>query len=215
MESYLIRNYQWFVLRPELRNPVIELGISQILADAHLRYLAVLTTIDDRVQDFLRRHTRHLEALDPLAKLGVSLGWDAQQWKAPRYAVNDEAFRAAFKGTGAATVSALVATGVRPTIERTIGPVFANVAVRVVGAMRPQIVGVAAGSLIEPGLGSLAGWAIGVGAVTRKTFPRFSGGSSTPSSSIYCRKHRWFCQRQGPLSVRAVSLIAQCRDVLL
>jgi hypothetical protein len=163
VESYLIRNYQRFVLRPELRNPVIEAGISQILAEAHLRYLAVLTTIDDRVQDFLHRHTRHLETLDPLAKLDVSLGWDAQQWKAPRYAVDDEAFRAAFKGTGVATVSALVAGGVRPAIERTIGPVFANVAVRVVGAMRPQIVGVAAGSLIEPGLGSLAGWAIGVG----------------------------------------------------
>ena len=29
--------------------------------------------------------------------------------------------------------------------------------------MRPQIVGVAAGSLVEPGLGSLAGWAIGLG----------------------------------------------------
>jgi hypothetical protein len=163
VESYLIRNYQRFVLRPELRNPVIEAGISQILADAHLRYLAVLTTIDDRVQEFLRRHTRHLETLDPLAKLDVSLGWDAQQWKAPRYAVDDEAFRAAFKGTGAATVSALVAAAVRPGIERTIGPVFANVAIRVVGAMRPQIVGVAAGSLVEPGFGSLAGWAIGGG----------------------------------------------------
>jgi hypothetical protein len=36
VESYLIRNYQRFVLRPELRNAVIEAGISQILAEAHL-----------------------------------------------------------------------------------------------------------------------------------------------------------------------------------
>jgi hypothetical protein len=110
------------------------------------------------VQDFLRRHTRHLEATDPLAKLDISLGWDAQQWEAPRYAVDDEAFRAMFQGTGVASVSALMTLGVRPAIERTIGRVFANVAVRAVGAMRPQIIGVADGSLIEPGLGSLAGW---------------------------------------------------------
>ena len=37
VESYLIRNYQRFVLRPKSRNPIIEAGISQIIADAHLK----------------------------------------------------------------------------------------------------------------------------------------------------------------------------------
>jgi hypothetical protein len=54
VEAYLIRNYQRFVLKPELRNPIIEAGISQILAQAHARYLETLTTIDDRAQLFLR-----------------------------------------------------------------------------------------------------------------------------------------------------------------
>jgi hypothetical protein len=163
VESYLVRNYQRFVLKPELRNPVLEAGISRILAEAHGEYLAVVATIDDRVQEYLDRDTRHLEPLDPLAKLDVSLGWDQQKWKAPRYAVDDEAFQAVLKGTGAASVSALVALSVRPAIERAVLPIFANAAGRVVRAMRPQIVGAAGGTMFEPGLGTLAGWAIGAG----------------------------------------------------
>ena len=163
VESYLVRNYQQFVLKPELRNPVLEAGISRILAEAHGEYLAVVATIDDRVQEYLDRDTRHLEPLDPLAKLDVSIGWDQQKWKAPRYAVDDEAFQAVLKGTGAASVSALVALSVRPAIERAVLPIFANAAGRVVRAMRPQIVGAAGGTMFEPGLGTLAGWAIGAG----------------------------------------------------
>jgi hypothetical protein len=163
VEFYLIRNYQRFVLKPELRNPVIEAGISRILAEAHAEYLAVVSAIDDRVQEYLARETQHLEPLNPLAKLDVSLGWDQQKWKAPRYAVDDEAFWAVLKGTGAASVSALVATSVKPAIERAVVPIFANAAARVVLAMRPQIVGAAAGTMFEPGLGTLAGWAIGAG----------------------------------------------------
>jgi hypothetical protein len=114
VEAYLIRNYQRFVLKPELRNHVIEAGIARILAEAHKEYLDVVTTLDDRIQDFLSTYTKHLEPLDPLAKLDVSLGWNQQKWKAPRYAVDDEAFRTVLKGTGAASVSALVVLSDRP-----------------------------------------------------------------------------------------------------
>ena len=163
VESYLVRNYQRFVLRPELRNSVIEAGIARILAEAHKEYFAVVTTLDDRLQDYLNRETRHLEPVDPLAKLDVSLGWDQQKWKAPRYAVDDEAFRAVLRGTGAVSVSALVALSVRPAIERAVLPIFANAGGRVVLAMRPQIIGAAAGTMFEPGLGTLVGWALGAG----------------------------------------------------
>jgi hypothetical protein len=82
VEAYLIRNYQRVVLKPEFRNHVIEAGIARILAEAHKEYLDVVTTLDDRIQDFLTSYTKHLEPLDPLAKLDVSLGWDQQKWKA-------------------------------------------------------------------------------------------------------------------------------------
>ena len=161
VEAYLVRNYQRFVLKSELRNPVLEVGIAQILAEAHSEYLAVVAKLDDRVQDYLSRETQHLERLDPLAKLDVSLRWDQQKWKAPRYAVDDEASWTVLRGTGAASVSALLALSATPAIERAVLPIFAKAAGKVVAAMRPQIVGAAAGTTFEPGLGTVAGWALG------------------------------------------------------
>jgi len=161
VESYLVRNYQRFVLKPEFRNPVLEAGIARILAEAHKDYLAVLTRLDDRVQDYLSRETRRLERLDPLVKLDVSLGWDQQKWKAPRYALDDEAIWTVLRGTGAASVSALVALSAAPAIERAVFPIFAKVAGKVLAAMRPQMLGAAAGTMVEPGLGTVAGWALG------------------------------------------------------
>jgi hypothetical protein len=160
VEAYLVRNYQRFVLKPELRNPILEAGIARILAEAHNKYLAVVANLDDRIQDYLSRETQHLERLDPLAKLDVSLAWDEQKWKAPRYAVDDEAFWTVLRGT-AASVSALVALSATPAIERAVLPIFAKAAGKVVTAMRPQILGAAAGTVFEPGLGTVAGWALG------------------------------------------------------
>ncbi|MCK9913694.1 hypothetical protein MXD81_31380 [Microbacteriaceae bacterium K1510] len=160
VESYLIRHYQRHVLRPELRNLVLEAGIARILADAHKEYLAVVATLDDRVQDYLNSKTRALEPLDPLAKLDVSLGWDQQKWKAPRYAADDEAFWTVVRGTGIASFSALIT---KSAIERAVAPIFAKAASKAVTAMRPQIIGAAAGTMFEPGLGTAVGWVVGAG----------------------------------------------------
>ena len=162
VEAYLVRNYSRFVLKPELRDPVIEAGISEILADAQRQYLDVLTNIDDRVQDFLSSHTRHLETLGPRAKVDVSLDWDAQRWKAPRYSVDDEAFRATARFAGIASVSAL--TGVA---GRAVAPIFANAARSAMVAMRPQLMGIAAGS--RSSLVSAPQWA----------------GSSAPAAALH------------------------------
>lgn len=161
VEAYLIRNYQWFVLKPEFRSPVLEAGIARILAEAHEEYLTVITTLDDRVQDYLNRETKHLEHLDPLAKLDVAFGWDQQKWKAPQSAVEDEAFFIVARGTGASSVAALVVRRAAPAIERAVSPIFAKAATKVVTAMRPQIIGVAAGTMVEPGPGTAVGWALG------------------------------------------------------
>jgi hypothetical protein len=159
--SYLIRNYERFVLKPEVRNPVLEAGISKVLAKAHARYLDTLTTIDDRVQRFLSEHTRHLEVIDTLDKTELFVDWDAQKWKAPRYSADDAAFAAAFRDVA---VSTMIATTIGPAIERTIAQVFLAAASRVIAGLQPEIYGFIAGSVAEPGVGSLAGWLAGAGA---------------------------------------------------
>ncbi|MGY8663536.1 hypothetical protein Q3C01_14360 [Bradyrhizobium sp. UFLA05-109] len=162
LEAHLIQNYQRFVLKPEFRNPILESGIARILAEAHEEYLAVVATLDDRVQDYLNRETTHLEHIDPLVKLDVSLGWDQQKWKAPRDAVDDEPFWTVLRGTGVASVSALVARSAAPAIERAVAPIFAKATTKVVTAMRSQIIGAAAGTAVEPGVGTAVGWGLGV-----------------------------------------------------
>lgn len=160
VQAYLIRNYERFVLKPELRNPIIDAGISQILAQAHARYLTTLTTIDDRAQVFLRQYTRHLEVIDPLAKPDLAIDWDDQKWKAPRYSADDEAFKVAFRGVA---ITGLIAVTIGPTIERAIAQTFVAAAGRVVASLQPEIYGLVAGTVVEPGVGSLGGVLIGAG----------------------------------------------------
>jgi hypothetical protein len=160
LESYLIRNYERYVLKPELRNPVIEAGVAQILARAHTRYLETLTTIDNRVQLFLGQYTRHLELIDPLKKLDVSVDWDAQKWKVPRYSADNVAFASAFQGVA---VSTLVAKTFGPSIERAVSQIFLGVAARIVASLELEIYGTVGGTFIEPGGGSLVGWFAGAG----------------------------------------------------
>jgi hypothetical protein len=162
VEAYLIENYRRLVLKPELRNPIIEAGISSILANAHARYLAVLATMEQRTQVFLRKMTRHLEVIHPENKVTMSLDWDAQKWKA-RYLVDDETLNATLRGSALLVVSALVAKELGPTIERALIEIFSAPARRVVTAMWPQIFGAVAGSAVQPGVGTLGGWLVAAG----------------------------------------------------
>ena len=156
VEAYLLRKYQRVVLKPEFRNHVIEAGIARILAEGHKEYLEVLTALDDRAQEFLNRHTTHLEPLDPLAKLDIALGWDQQKWK-PRDAVGDDASLAIARGA----VAGLVVVSVKPAIERAVLAIFAKAASRAVAVIRPQVIGAAAGTAVWPIVGTAVGWARG------------------------------------------------------
>jgi hypothetical protein len=161
VEAYLIRNYERIVLKPELRDPIVEAGVSRILADAHQRYLQALTSVDDRVQRFLSEYTQHLNVIDPLQKADLSIDWDAQKWKAPRYLTDDEAFRAVFRGAGHIVVSGLIAKAMAPAIDRALARSFLAIAGRAVASMQPELYGAVAGSVADPGLGTLAGWFLG------------------------------------------------------
>jgi hypothetical protein len=161
--AYLIRNYQDRVLKPELREPVIEAGIAQIFAKAHQHYLQTLTSLDDRLQTFLSKYTRHLEVVDPLQKPDLSIDWDAQKWKAPRYSAENEALQAVVRGTGGTVISGLIARAVGPAVERALARSFMAIAGRAVASMQPEVYGAVAGSFAEPGVGTAIGWAVGAG----------------------------------------------------
>ncbi|MBR0863487.1 hypothetical protein JQ614_17250 [Bradyrhizobium diazoefficiens] len=161
--GYLIRNYQDRVLKPELRELVIEAGVARIFAKAHQHYLQTLTSLDDRLQEFLSKYTRHLEVVDPLKEPDLSIDWDAQKWKVSRYSVENEALQAVIRGAGGIVISGLIARAVGPTVERALAQGFMAIAGRAIASMQPEIYGAAAGSFAEPGVGTAIGWAVGAG----------------------------------------------------
>jgi hypothetical protein len=60
-------------------------------------------------------------------------------------------------------ISGLIAVTIGPTIERAIAQSFVVAASRVVASLQPEIYGFVAGSVAEPGVGSLAGLLVGAG----------------------------------------------------
>ncbi|WP_456636988.1 hypothetical protein [Bradyrhizobium sp. USDA 10063] len=60
-------------------------------------------------------------------------------------------------------ITGLIAVTIGPAIERAIAQTFVAAAGRVVASLQPEIYGFAAGSVVEPGVGSLGGLLIGVG----------------------------------------------------
>src|SRR5204863_8920227 len=87
VESYLIRHYQEFVLKPELRDAMIVAGVDETLGHAHDGYRKAVAGLDDRMQRFLSENTRYVEEIG--GNVAVTIDWDAAEWKAPRYGAED------------------------------------------------------------------------------------------------------------------------------
>ena len=153
IEQYLMRHYEKFVLKAELRNGPIERGLKAVFARAHDNYRAMTTKLDLKRQVFILENTRHMEDL-PGDAVTVKIDWDSQKWKAPRYALEDKALQA-FRSVGFMAGGALVGRTVwRPVIRRIMG----QLGVRVAAANASQIEGLIGGTLLEPGVGTIVGW---------------------------------------------------------
>lgn len=139
LEAYLHRHYRDYVLKPELRDPVIVRGVETILRNAHRRYVATVATLDARLQRFLAEKTTHLDGQRSTSITSMKLDWDAAKWAVPRYALEDEATRSLFRGTQAVTVTALLANTVAPAIERELLVIFAAAGARLTAAVLPNL----------------------------------------------------------------------------
>jgi hypothetical protein len=66
-----------FVLKPELRDPIITSGTERILREAHQEVLFILAALDYRLTDFLKKHTRHMEPLEAGDIQRIKLDWES------------------------------------------------------------------------------------------------------------------------------------------
>lgn len=159
VERYMMQHYKEFVLKPELRDPLIVSGTEQVLRDAHQEFLFILSTLDYRLTDFLKRHTRHIESLDPGDVQRIKLDWEAQRWKTPRTQIDNQ-YRQALTSIGTIAASTVV---LGPMLEATILPLLGEVIAETMAGFELAIGGAVLGSEV-PLLGNLLGFAAGVGA---------------------------------------------------
>ncbi len=158
VERYLMQHYKEFVLKPELRDPVITGGTERILREAHQEFLFMLSSLDYRLTEFLKKHTRHAEPLGPDDVKRIKLDWEAQRWKAPRTQI-DEKYQEALTSITMIAGSTLI---LGPVLEATVMPLLGEVVTEAMGGFDLAIGGAVAGSEV-PGLGTLVGFLAGAG----------------------------------------------------
>jgi hypothetical protein len=156
VEAYLLRHYQDFVLKPALRDDIIDRGLRQALRNAHREYLMAVAGLDDYAQRFVIERTRHVEAIDD-ATVVVRIDWDAEKWKAPRYAAEDRYLEPV---VSVAVIGGSAALG--GIVQRAVLPLVARTTAQVLASSQFTLGGAAAGS-DQPGLGTAGGALAGAG----------------------------------------------------
>lgn len=139
VQGYLMENYQMRVLRPEERNPKIQIGLNAAFQKAHSSYRATIDEIDTREREFIKRHTRLLEAY-PAGSVTVSLDWSAQRWRIPTHYAIDHAGKA-YRSVAIMGASIAVTPLIAPIVSRIGSTVMTRLAGRVIASRKGQIVG--------------------------------------------------------------------------
>ncbi len=167
VKDYFLRHYKAQVLKPELRDQKISVGLEKAARRAHESYRRVIANSDLRLQLFLARNTRHLEEVPANDALtNVTLDWDAQKWKAPTYLMEDRAFdgiAGVGKAAAAGTVGALV---LGPVMNRVMARTFGMLSRRFATAFSTRLAlaeqGAVAGTLVQPAGGTVVGAVAGI-----------------------------------------------------
>lgn len=139
VRGYLMDNYQMRVLKPEERNPKIQRGLEAAFQKAHASYRATIDEIGVRERNFIRTHTRLLEAY-PAGSVSVKLDWQAQRWRIPTHYAIDHAEQA-YRSVAIMGASIAVAPLITPIVSRIGGTVMTRLSGRVIASRKGQILG--------------------------------------------------------------------------
>jgi hypothetical protein len=167
VKEYFLKNYKEQVLKPELRDQTITLGVEQAVRHAHDSYRRVIANGDMRLQLFLAKHTSHLEEIPAATPMtNVKLDWDAQKWKAPVYLMEDRAFDG-IAGIGAAAAAGTVgALALGPALNSVLAQSFGQLSRRFAASLGTRLAlaeqGAVAGTFVQPMGGQVVGAAVGV-----------------------------------------------------
>lgn len=159
VQEAIRRAYLDEVLKPELRDPVIQDGVRQSILDAHNEYRFMIEGLDERLIRFVSDHARYVRPIDAAGDVHLTLDWDSESWRAPLHYDRE----AVLVGAGGAMVIAgsLVAGDV---IADTIAGLLGGIIAESLVAAEATAGGAAIGSGLLPGVGTVIGGAVGAGA---------------------------------------------------
>lgn len=77
------KQYMALVMRPEIRDPLIQDGVRNAILDAHSDYIWMIEGLDGRLVDFLTQRARYVRPVADQQNIVLSLDWDSESWRAP------------------------------------------------------------------------------------------------------------------------------------
>lgn len=169
IEDYFMEHYIAYVLKPELRQDLLQRKLNDSLSNSHERFASEVAYLDKRLARYLALRTNHLENIGERNLERVEPDWDSAKWKAPLIYTDGKAQEAV--GTGILSVTAGVASYqlIAPILQAAVTESLSGLTGSLIGSLSTELIAMGGGAAIgsiEPGLGTaigLVGGAIGGG----------------------------------------------------
>ncbi|ORE90105.1 hypothetical protein ATO13_23536 [Stappia sp. 22II-S9-Z10] len=150
--------YLTYVMKPELRDPIIQDGVRKAIMDAHRRYQSMIEGLDGRLITFISDKARYVRPLNTSNKVHLTLDWDSESWRAPLHYDRQAVFAGA-GGVVATAIGVLASDVVLETVMSVLGAIVGEAVVSASAGAG----GAAVGSELFPGVGTALGAAVGLG----------------------------------------------------
>lgn len=171
VQQAIRHRYLTYVMKPELRDPVIQDGVRAAILAAHQRYQHMIEGLDGRLINFIINEARYVRPIDAKEKVHLKLDWDSESWRAPLH--YDQ--QAIFAGAGAVFAIAAGMVGGDVALE-VVMALLGGIVGEAVVAAQAGAGGAAVGSEFFPGVGTAIGAAVGLGVHGAITYFRDSMG---------------------------------------
>lgn len=146
------------VMKPEIRDPVIQDGVRRAIMDAHHDYLFMIEGLDARLIEFISENGRFVRPMDPAEKVEMELDWDSESWRAP---IHYDREAVMFGAAGVLTTTGAMLAG--DVIMETVAVMLGSIIGEAVAAAEASAVGAFFGSEV-PVIGTIIGAGAGLGA---------------------------------------------------
>ena len=163
--NYFFENYIEFVLRPEIREPLLRSNLNGAMNESHQRFVIELEVLDSQLRSYLERKTTHIDNIGNQSLQEIKPDWDTEKWKAPDRIAIDDAGRALPSAALTLAAGAVSYEVLGPIVITALSDVLSGITSSLLASLGTEIAAMEAGGLIgsiEPGAGTALGAIVGV-----------------------------------------------------